>query len=666
VFLFLVIVSTATAQYSGGTGEPNDPYQIATAADLIALGETPEDYDKQFILTADIDLDPNLPGHKVFDRAVIPPHTNDATMWFEGTPFTGVFDGNGYTISHLTISGEDYLGLFGRMESGSQIRDLGVLDVSITGSGSYIGAIVGSNGHMAGDDNDSDGGVITSCYSTGAVSGRNWAGGLVGFNGGGIVASYSSGSVIGNGYDVGGLVGSNSGSIATSYSTGSVSGEREVGGLVGSNWGSIAASYSTGLVSGQSYVGGLVGQGSATHVTSSFWDIQTSGQATSAGGTGKTTAEMQTATTFLDAGWDFLDEVGNGTCDYWQMSPSGYPDLRYSGGNRPFMPEGLGTAEQPYLIRDAQDLGHVWLEPSAHYRLVQSVDLSGITWSMAVVPCFGGTFEGDGYVISNLRIQGAGNLGLFGELRSGAEVYNVALEAVDVNGTGDSVGGLASSSYGGSIIGSYTSGCVNGNSSVGGLVGRIYYGRITTSCSEGSVSGGSGVGGLVGRTTHGEITYSYSACTVVGSESVGGLVGLNKQPYPRLPYHIAGGPILDCYSIGAVSGTSGVGGLVGSGGNMVRCYSTGLVSGESDVGGLLGHIFFFRVFVTDCFWDTETSGQATSAGGTGKTTAEMQTAATFLEAGWDFVGETGNGTEDIWWILEGHGYPRLWWEAAEE
>jgi len=41
----------------------------------------------------------------------------------------------------------------------------------------------------------------------------------------------------------------------------------------------------------------------------------------------------------------------------------------------------------------------------------------------------------------------------------------------------------------------------------------------------------------------------------------------------------------------------------------------------------------------------------------------MQTAKTFLDAGWDFVGETKNGTEDLWWILEGEDYPRLWWEA---
>ena len=86
-----------------------------------------------------------------------------------------------------------------------------------------------------------------------------------------------------------------------------------------------------------------------------------------------------------------------------------------------------------------------------------------------------------------------------------------------------------------------------------------------------------------------------------------------------------------------------------------------------NAGGLLGrpqHQGF--VTVTECFWDTQTSGQVTSYGGTGKTTREMQASSTFLEAGWDFIGETDNGTEDIWWILEGQDYPRLWWELEEE
>jgi hypothetical protein len=106
-------------------------------------------------------------------------------------------------------------------------------------------------------------------------------------------------------------------------------------------------------------------------------------------------------------------------------------------------------------------------------------------------------------------------------------------------------------------------------------------------------------------------------------------------------------------------------------GNIASSYSTGTVSGESSVGGLVGtnHEYWdwddssSACIVTQCFWDVETSGQATSDGGTGKTTTEMQTARTFLDAGWDFVDETANGTEDIWWILEGQDYPRLWWEV---
>ena len=63
---------------------------------------------------------------------------------------------------------------------------------------------------------------------------------------------------------------------------------------------------------------------------------------------------------------------------------------------------------------------------------------------------------------------------------------------------------------------------------------------------------------------------------------------------------------------------------------------------------------------------TTINNRDNAEGGTPKTTAEMQTAATYLEAGWDFVDETANGTDDIWWILEGQDYPRLWWELIPE
>ena len=108
----------------------------------------------------------------------------------------------------------------------------------------------------------------------------------------------------------------------------------------------------------------------------------------------------------------------------------------------------------------------------------------------------------------------------------------------------------------------------------------------------------------------------------------------------------------------------GVGGLVGAhGGPVVNCYSTALVSGDTSGGGLVG---YSDGAVTASFWDVTTSEASLSAGGTGLPTSELQTASTFLEAGWDFVDETENGTEDIWWIDEGQDYPRLWWERGDE
>ena len=212
----------AHAKYSGGTGEPKDPYQIATAADLIALGESPDDYDKHFILTADIDLDPKLPGRKVFDKAMI------ARSWESG--FTGVFDGNGHRVLHPTIKGKDYdygVGLFGYLKSGAEVMDLGVVDVNIAGSGDNIGGLAGENF-----------GAVTACYSTGVVSG---------------------------GSDVGGLVGCNSwrGTVTQCYSAAVVTGDGSIGGLVGENsWATVTQCYSTGTVSGKSNLGGLVGSGS--------------------------------------------------------------------------------------------------------------------------------------------------------------------------------------------------------------------------------------------------------------------------------------------------------------------------------------------------------------------------------------------------------------------
>jgi len=113
-------------------------------------------------------------------------------------------------------------------------------------------------------------------------------------------------------------------------------------------------------------------------------------------------------------------------------------------------------------------------------------------------------------------------------------------------------------------------------------------------------------------------------------------------------------------------GSDNIGGLVGrlGPGEVSRCYSTGMVLGTTDTGGLVGVQEGGSVYCS--FWNIQTSQQSSSIGGMGKTAAEMQTSITFLEAGWDFVDETANGTEDIWWILEGQDYPQLWWESSEQ
>lgn len=335
----------AYAKYSGGTGEPNDPYQIATAEDLMLLGNSPGDYSKYFILTDDIDLDPNLPGRKVYDKAVIAPNRE--------MPFTGVFNGNGRTISHLKIEGTEYLGLFGELGYNAVVNDLGVVDVNITGSGGYIGGLAGYNVS----------GYVSDCYSTGVVSGRSSVGGLIGYNDRAEVARcYSTSAVSGtesyvgglmgyswngtmtycystgpvSGYSsVGGLVGQNDyfgtdvHAVTQCYSTGSVSGIERVGGLVGWNDRSyLSQCYSIGPVSGTSNTGGLVGRDYQGNITACFWDIETSGQTASAGGAGRTTAEMQMAGTFLDAGWDFVGETENGTEDIWRIDEDqDYPHL---------------------------------------------------------------------------------------------------------------------------------------------------------------------------------------------------------------------------------------------------------------------------------------------------------------------------------------------------
>ena len=190
-------------------------------------------------------------------------YTFDATF---DAFFDATFDGNGHTVNKLYISRpETYsVGLFFANGSDGVIRNIGVVDVDITGQ---------SGGGLAGVNQ----GTISDSYSTGSVEG---SGGLVGRNGVPIIGmqhqasinrSYSSADV--SGRQVGGLAEENFGTITFSHATGSVSGSSggAAGGLVSGNQnGTIRASYATGTVSGGDPVGGLAGYNLAGNIDSSY------------------------------------------------------------------------------------------------------------------------------------------------------------------------------------------------------------------------------------------------------------------------------------------------------------------------------------------------------------------------------------------------------------
>jgi hypothetical protein len=243
-------------RYSGGTGDPNDPYQIATAEDLNDIGNYEEDWDKHFILVNDV----NLAG-RTYTTAVIAPDVYNSNSVFDGKAFAGIFDGNDHKITGLTIddvgTGNDFLGLFGCIGEDGQVRNLRIEAGSVSGSSKsfYVGGLVGLNSW----------GLVSNCYSTVDISGHYDVGGLMGGNYGSVLNCYSIGDVNGGG-DVGGLVGVNSGgSISNCYSTSDISGDWLVGGLIGYNaGGSISNCYFTGDVTGNEAVGGLLGV--------NFWD----------------------------------------------------------------------------------------------------------------------------------------------------------------------------------------------------------------------------------------------------------------------------------------------------------------------------------------------------------------------------------------------------------
>ncbi len=532
-------------------------------------------------LTESLNFDTDGDGQVGVTTTSTDPYTNWTPI---GGSYATVFDGKGHTISNLTItSGSTYTGLFGQLDTGAVIRDLGLINGSVRSSvvASGVGMLAGENG----------GGAITA-------------------------VSVQGGSVYygATGLEVGGLVGGNQGTITASYSTAAMhregttrAGSILLGGLVGllaqdgNKHGKISNSYAaaprTGSSTSTPHNGGLVGrvQGSDVSITGSYCDTTVAAWgrcvSTATGNTpaeSKTTAELQSPTgytgiyanwnidlngdTFPDYPWNFgatttyptlytpserqttaavvmdYDQDDDNLIDITNLHQlnalrydpdgNGLPDdaANYSAYTGGFPNGNLSDTSTPYLGCQSTCIG---------YELTQNLDFAAdgaaVTSTDAYpnwtpIPSYQSTLDGKGHTITRLTISGShANAGLFAALTANAVIRDLGIIAPNVTSAapnanaGALVGnnaGLITASYidGGSITVTVT----GATSTAGGLAGQNT-GDIRAAYSTASVTASttatSTAGGLIGLHT-GDLTASFAAGAVSGAgAAVGGLIG---------------------------------------------------------------------------------------------------------------------------------------------
>lgn len=588
-----ITFTTASSLFACGTGTSGDPYEIATEEQLRNLAELvndgtadPSNADASFStlyyeLTADIILNE--------EWTPIGTYANK---------FKGYFDGGGFVISGLMASGNGRLGLFGDADTGNEIKNVGLKDVDITASGSYVGGVVGNTS-----------GSVSGCWVSGAVvSTSTMVGGVVGnlSTGGSITNCYATAGVSGSSY-VGGVVGGTYGPVSFCYATGSVSGSgSSVGGIVGWRYYNTSISNCAALnlsVSGGSDVGRIIG-GTGGGTGNLAYNVAFAGMtggdfgadrgAGTINGADKTVAEIAAAESFwTKSSNNFVDDWYYAI---WDVADGFFPTLKNFSAAQPELPYPFGgadgsDADNAYLISSEYQLRLLAIVVNAgdtayndkYYKLTAEIELN--TWTdtdgdgivdagelannggspHSWMPIgdsydkFLGTFDGDGHTVSGVYIDAGSTAyqGLFGYL--GYNGYTATVMNVGV-----------------------TQSYISGGGPVGGVVGRNHYGRIENCYHTGSVCGITLVGGVVGE-NYGTVSGCYHTGSVTGTgDSVGGVAG----------YSADGGSLQNCYNTGAVSSTGvNVGGVVGASYSTVSgCYSvaSASVSGENGVGGVAG------------------------------------------------------------------------------
>ena len=578
-----------------GEGTAESPYLIENVDDLKLLAENVNNGEAYantyFKLTANIDLN-NEPNWTPIGKS--------------GLPFQGTFDGYGYQITNLKISnGGQYAGLFGYTK-GAVIKNCNVTG-EINGY-NYTGGIVGSanvntkirncsfQGNVEGNG-EKRGGIVghtsigcdvSGCFVTGTVTGEKFVGGIAGWGAGTIKNCYALANVTATGVSAGGIAGyyCSNFTIENCYYSGNVS-AKWAGGIAG--YVSESISGSTEIKNCVSLAESVTGSNAnriagyndnATLTNNYAWSGTTiNGNPVSADDAGGVNGA---ALTYTDGELsEQFSAIFDNTDSAWKFTEDGLPILNGVGGTQfSELPkcmtgvgfDGFGIKTNPYLIEDVEDLkllakkvnGGTTYEKT-YFKQTADIDLNNEPWTpigtVIVINNgkdarpFKGTFDGDGYKITNLKVTGnSNNAGLFG--------YTQDATIKNCNVTGE----------------------VSGSSDVGGIVGNADGKTQILSCSfRGDVTGeDSYIGGIAGS-ARGTIKNCYALADVTASfVDAGGIAGY--------AYHVT---IENCYYSGNVSAGNDAGGIAGfaSGSTIKNCVSLAKsVTGSENVNRILGDV----------------------------------------------------------------------------
>ena len=537
---------TAVA-FTKGNGTEDDPWRIENAEQLAYLAQQVNNgtnYEKKhFLLVSDLDLR---------GKEWTPIGTYSKPFW-------GGFDGDGHTITGMTITGDrDFVGLFGACHNftvpSSYIKNVTVKWANISGH-SFVGAIAG------------EGANISDCYSIeNTIYATRCVGGVCGSLTGSISGCYNSSSVKGN-YAAGGIMGTASyngrttvGVVQYCYNIGAVTVSQQdgfVGGIISAsaNRYNISNCLNCGKITGNGKnVGGIVGStdsGYMNFIGNCYYNSDLNNAGVGEGENDKviplTTSQLCGA---LPEGLDSTiwkegsvdtstakaaqGRFGTATGTYINLTKvadiketktASVPVYNYVTTN--------GDDWDTYtLITTAKEFAAIGRDDtkwSANYVLGNDIDVSGVQLSSIGDPVtpYTGKFSGDGHTISHINLQeGNGYGSLFGYVKDSKVMLLAVNGEIDL-GKNDA-GGICGGLDGGEIYGSSFIGTVKG-ATVGGICAYGRSGKISQCFFAGDLQGRTAAAGICGMSgTVGGINHCISIATIDITENDGDLAGITN------------------------------------------------------------------------------------------------------------------------------------------